>query len=317
MTTERLNQAIRLINEGKRDQARELILQELRKNPDNLHTWLWALEIAVNDSEKRSIIKKILIIDPGHKGALAYLNKLDQKLTGSEPENLDDGNHPTSKPHQKPEERLPWLSGMLGLVADFFSSLPSGCGFFALFILVIAGVYAYTRVNTSFFGLAGADLDNLVISNSYELISSDEFYWQVQFEGFNESKYIGIVRHASPIRIKEFSILTHDILVTTGDYANPDKVNTNVVDHKFFWSSPENPSPTGSINLIHAVPANKTIYQQLLEIQKWDTVKITGREIFSIKAYQGDDSFLGTWMDTGCNTLLVESVSIIKGTGTN
>jgi hypothetical protein len=50
----------------------------------------------------------------------------------------------------------------------------------------------------------------------------------------------------------------------------------------------------------------------MLEIQKWDTVKITGREIYSVKAYQSDGTFLGTWQDMGCNTLLVESVSLLK-----
>ena len=36
-----------------------------------------------------------------------------------------------------------------------------------------------------------------------------------------------------------------------------------------------------------------------------------GREIFTVKAYNTDDSFLGTWIDAGCNTLLVESISIL------
>jgi len=139
-------------------------------------------------------------------------------------------------------------------------------------------------------------------------------YWEVQFEGIGESKFIGIVRHISPIRIHEFRILTHDILVTTADFSNPDIVDTNVIDHKFFWKSNQTTSPNGSINLIHAFPANKEIYQELLSIQNWDTVKITGREIYNIKSYQTDETFLGTWQDAGCNTLLIESVSIIQNT---
>ncbi len=158
---------------------------------------------------------------------------------------------------------------------------------------------------------------HLVISNSYELISSDERYWEIQFEGIEKTKYLGTVRHAAPIRIQEFAILTHDILVTTGEFSNPDIVDTSVIDHKYFWKSPDVSSPTGSINLIYAVPANKKIFQQLLEIRKWDTVKITGREIFTIKAFQSDETFLGTWTDLGYNTLLVESVTIVKGTEEN
>jgi len=317
MITERLNQAIQLIKDGKQDQARDLILAEVKHNPANLTTWLWALEVAVNEKEKRTILRKILTIDPAHKGALAYLKKLDEQAvsanipTQAQPYLRDESSHPASSR----EKSL--VSGLLNLVSDWISSLPSGCVLVAILIGALVGIFIYTRVNTSLFGLTGTDFDDLVISNSYELISSGEQYWEVQFDGIGESKYIGTVRHAAPIRMQEFAILTHDILVTTGDFSNPDIVNTSVIDHKFFWRSPNVSSPSGSINLIHAVPANKKIYQQLLEIQKWDTVKITGREIYTIKAFQSDESFLGNWTDFGCNTLLVESVTIVKGTEDN
>jgi hypothetical protein len=178
----------------------------------------------------------------------------------------------------------------------------------------VAGIggYLYFRANTSFFGLVGADIDNLTITNAYEKIAAEDTYWEVQFEGQGESKFIGTVRHVAPIRINMFRILTHDVLVTTGDYANPDLVDTNVIDHKFIWKASNPEKPTGSIHLIHAVPATKAVYQDLLSIQKWDIVKITGREIYTVKAYDTEDNFLGTWIDTGCNTLLVESVTVLK-----
>jgi hypothetical protein len=255
-----------------------------------------------------------LAIDPGHKGALNYFNKLDKAQAGTKPPSPEKSSLAEQSPGAASSKKDSPLIGVFGLILDWFASLPSGCVFIAIFAGIIAGVFIYTSVNTSLFGLAGSDFDNLVISNSYELISSDDIYWKVQFEGIGDSKYIGTVRHVSPIRIEEFAILTHDILVTTGDFANPDIVSTNVIDHKFFWKSQNASSPSGSINLIHALPANKSIYQQLLDIHKWDTVRITGREIFTINAYQVDETLLGTWLDTGCNTLLVESVTIIKGT---
>ena len=317
MISEKLKQAIQFIKEGKQDQARDLILAEIKHNPDNLTTWLWALEVAGNDKEKRKKKKKILSIDPAHKGALAYLKNLDEQAVSADfpaqaqQNQLDEYSDPASSGKKS------LVSGLLNLVFGWVSSLPSGCVLGVIFIGVLVGIFIYTRVNTSLFGLTGTDFDDLVISNSYELISSGEQYWEVQFEGIGESKYIGTVRHAAPIRMQEFAILTHDILVTTGDFSNPDIVNTSVIDHKFFWRSPKISSPSGSINLIHAVPVNKKIYQQLLEIQKWDTVKITGREIYSIKAFQSDEIFLGIWKDLGCNTLLVESVTIVKGTEEN
>jgi hypothetical protein len=308
--TQRLKIAIEALREGNKRQARELILAEVKENPSNLTAWLWALEVAANEKEKRTILTKILSLDPNHQGALRYLKKLDQNVipAGEPSENNKDRNENLIKPNKGEVSRA---KGCVSFILDWLFSLPPSCGFIVIFVVIVAAAFLYFRVNTSFFGLAGADFDNLVISNSYEKISAEDMYWEVQFEGIGETKYIGTVRYAAPIRIKEFRILTHDILVTTADFANPDLVSTNVIDHKFFWKSESN-SPTGSINLIHAIPVNKSIYQELLKIENGDIVKITGREIYTIKAYQADGNFLGTWQDAGCNTLLVESVSILK-----
>lgn len=36
------------------------------------------------------------------------------------------------------------------------------------------------------------------------------------------------------------------------------------------------------------------------------------REVLKIEVYDQDGNYRGDWHDTGCNTLLVKSVSIIK-----
>jgi len=308
----RLKQAVVALRDGDRVQARALLLAELRDDPNNLTAWLWALEVANSDKEKRSILGKILSLDPTHTGALQYLKKLDQ-AAGVNPESSSQ--RPSSDRDilsTEPEAEKGRIGGLVRLFADWISNLPLSCSFIALFAVIVAVAFIYFRVNTSLYGLIGNDFDDLVVSNSYETISSGEMYWEIQFEGIGKSKFIGTVRHVSPIRIEEFRILTHDILVTTADFSDPDIVNTSVIDHKFFWKANQTSTPNGSINLIHAFPANKEIYQELLRIQNWDTVKITGREIYTVKAYQSDETFLGNWQDAGCNTLLIESVSIIK-----
>lgn len=311
----RIKQAAAALREGDRSQARALILAELRTDPNNLITWLWALEVANTDKEKRSILGKILSLDPTHKGALQYLKNLDQAGRGDSDTSLQQRPGKAEAAHSSnSEDEMGRVGGIVRLFTDWITNLPVSCGFIALFALIVAVSFIYFRVNTSLYGLIGNDFDDLVVSNSYEIISAGDMYWEVQFEGIGETKYIGTVRHVSPIRINEFRILTHDILVTTADFSNPDIVDTNVVDHKFFWKSTQVSTPNGSINLIHAFPANTEIYQELLKIQNWDTVKITGREIYTVKAYQVDEIFLGTWQDSGCNTLLIESVEIIQNT---
>lgn len=310
-TPQRVKDAIQALRSNDKARARQLILAEVKENPSNLTTWLWALEVAANDREKRTILAKILSLDPTHQGALRYLKKLDQE-SSKDPQAAVTQPSANGKHTGKPEKTTSQVGGIANFFLGWTTSLPPSCGFIVLFVIIIASAFIYFRMNTSLFGLTGTDFDQLVISNSYELISAEDMYWEVQFEGIGESKYIGTVRHAAPIRINEFRILTHNILVTTADFANPDIVNTSVIDNKFFWKSTGTDSPTGSINLIHAIPSTKAIYQELLKIQPWDIVKITGREIYTVKAFQTDEIFLGTWLDTGCNTLLIESVTILK-----
>ncbi len=308
---QRLQSAIKALKMGKQSRARELILAEVKENPSNLTAWIWALEVAVNEKEKRTVLKRILSLDPNHQGALGYLRKLDQS------QGLTEESSTKSLPNEtvlseKPPKIHSRLGALLLLPFQWLFSLPLSCGFIFIIAILAAGGYYYFRVNTSFFGLIGADYDNLIISNSYEKIESEDLYWEVQFEGQGKTKYIGTVRHVSPIRINEFKIITHDILVTTADYSDPDLVEPSVVNHKYIWKSINPEPPNGSINLIHAIPSNKAIYQQLLTIDDWDIVNITGREIYSVKSYEMDETFLGTWIDTGCNTLLIDSVTVLK-----
>ena len=70
--------------------------------------------------------------------------------------------------------------------------------------------------------------------------------------------------------------------------------------------------PEGSINLLHTLPANEEVYQQLLQVRSGDEVTITGREILTIRAYDRAGNYLGEWHVTGCNTLMVNSVNIAR-----
>ena len=136
--------------------------------------------------------------------------------------------------------------------------------------------------------------------------------WTIQYEKKTSSQFRGTVRHTSPIRLNEIPLLTHDILVTSGDYANPELVITNVANHRFRWQALTDERPTGKINLLHTVPKDESIYQQLLSIKSNDTVIITGWEILRIDALDSTEKPVLWWQDDGCNTLLVDGVEVIK-----
>ena len=201
-----------------------------------------------------------------------------------------------------------------------FLFLPFGCLltlspyvlFGGLLVLAAVGVYIYYNVNVDLFGMGRPDYSSLVIDKRFQNIESGDKKWIIQYEKQKPTVFTGKIRHASPIRLEMVPFLTHDILVTSGDYADPLKVSTSVADHHFFWASRVQEKPVGSINLLHTVPLNEAIYQQLLEIRSDQMVTITGTEVLKIEAFDQKGKPIGGWQDTGCNSLVVTSVTIQK-----
>ena len=185
--------------------------------------------------------------------------------------------------------------------------------FFGLVLTLLAcGVFVFYNFNVDLFGIGAPDFSSLTIDSYFEQIQSEDGSWTIQYEFADETTFAGKVRHVSPIRLEMVPFLTHDILVTAGDYANPEKVNTSVVNHHFRWISRINAQPRGTINLLHTVPVDDETYHQLLEIRSDQEVVIRGQEILVIEAFDREGKLRGNWRDTGCNTLLVTSVTIVK-----
>lgn len=310
MEAKHLKDAVAAIKKGNRKKARKRILAALKDNPEDLQAWIWAVEVAANEKEKRTILKRILALDPNHHAARELLGRmeassseLDREPRGTE--EVEESGGDTSTQGQ-PFRPLNILLAPLELIP----SLPLSCGLLLLLGTMIAGVFIFFRFNTSFLGLTGVDFDQLQSSNAYQDISLEGDYWKVRYEGGGKSTYRGTVRHVGPIRNGDYKLLTHDVLVTSGDFADPEAVKTSVLNHKFSWHADGPQRPQGKINLLHTVPNSEAVHQQLLDIQKWDEVQITGWEIYAIYAFDEGGDEKGYWRDTGCNTLLVDSVSI-------
>lgn len=186
---------------------------------------------------------------------------------------------------------------------------------FGLIALVAlgAGSYIYYTSNGDFGGLARPAFQDLKITSDYSAVAdtADKRTWKITYEFFNDSTFSGVVRHVSQWREDAIPFATHDVLVTTGDYADPKKVDTSVSSHHFYYSWPGGYQLQGSIHLLHIVPLNEAIYQQLMTIHQWDKVTITGREILKIDMFDPKGAPLGYWTDEGCNSILVKSVQIV------
>lgn len=274
--------------------------EALRADPTSVAAWSLACRLSTTRAEQRYCLERILELEPEHAGARRALAQLQAPPT-----------EPAPASTQSPPGRPPLLDFLLFPLTWLLRSpvwLISG-----LVGLLVLGGLVYLRANTDFFGLAGPDFSALTISADYQELAAGDFYWQVTYENPTPSEFAGLIRYIGPIRERTARILTHDILVTSGDYANPALVRTRVSNHHFTWWAAS--QPQGRINLLHTVPANEEIYRQLLELREGDEVVITGVEILQIKAYRRDGTYLGEWHDTGCNTLLVESVRRVTATG--
>ena len=179
-------------------------------------------------------------------------------------------------------------------------------------VMALIGVTLYYNVNIDLLGIGAPDYNNWQTDASFQKITMGEKTWTIQYENSNTSQYKGLVRHISPIRLAEFPYLTQDILVTTGDYSDETKVFTYVSDHHFSWYSRAQAHPEGSIHLLHAVPKNEQLYRQLLNIRSGDQVIISGIEIGRINAQGANGTPVWWWQDSGCNSLLITSVKILK-----
>jgi hypothetical protein len=154
---------------------------------------------------------------------------------------------------------------------------------------------------------------SLVIHDGYHYVERNHGWqtWKISYETTKVSTFSGVVRHTSRIRENKFPMLTHDILVTFGEYADPALVRTSVNNHRFIWSSTTDKAPEGRINLIHAMPLNEDILISLFNIKHGDVVTIKGYEIDDISYYK-NEHFEGKWKDAGCNTLLISEVIILN-----
>jgi hypothetical protein len=327
------------IRRGQTVQARRLIQAALRDNPRDTQAWTWACQVATTLEDRIYCLRQILAVDPEHTEARRYLAQLQAALpspveiqgqTGADQSaaslrdsggrvrgesrsisRLSKRSPAPSAPESGPAARRN-MSDLLLTPLGCLLQISTTHVLIALLVVALVGGVSYYTANTDFFGLAGPDFDSLTISNSYQQFQAADVTWKITYEKPADSQFSGLVRGVYPIREGTFRILTHDILVTSGQYADPAIVSTSVLNHHFSWRSAGIAQPSGTINLLHTVPASQDIYRQLLEIKSDDEVTIGGREILTIQAYGRDGTYRGEWHDTGCNSLLVKSVSIVR-----
>jgi hypothetical protein len=180
-----------------------------------------------------------------------------------------------------------------------------------IMILFVIGIMLFSVYRQQTITAPLANFEEMSVSEGFHKISLPSGQrFDLSYEQNHDRNFDGIVRHISVIHEHSFPILSYDILVTTGDFADDSRVMTRVEDHHFTWSSRTGTAPRGTINLLHTVPMNQEIEEQLSEIEVGDHVVIQGWDILKIDGYTKDGEYIGYWQDAGCNTTLVTTVLI-------
>lgn len=133
-------------------------------------------------------------------------------------------------------------------------------------------------------------------------------YKEVRYEAEwgPEIVHEGDARFIERAKYKSAPFFTHHVVVTTGEFSDPDLVNLrHNGGGNFFWSAPK--QPEGTIIVLHLVPLDRDVLDQLQSIDNGDAVKLVGREEVDSRV-DGDD---GSWLKLGHSNhkyLLVERV---------
>lgn len=213
---------------------------------------------------------------------------------------MDDPVTPSEQKNQNPRRAL---EGLLWLVLTIL----------VLALLYVVAVRNRPAVEQFFSSRPIESFDEMTVNDGFhEIEFPNGQSWNLSYEANHDRYFSGLIRHTSPIQESAFALLTFDILVTSGDYADPDLVQTSVSDHHFSWRAPNLSRAEGAINLLHTVPMNEEINQQLASIQNGDTVIIKGWDILRIEGYDNQGNYIGYWQDSGCNTTLVTEVILLK-----
>ncbi len=189
--------------------------------------------------------------------------------------------------------------------------IPYTLPLFIIIVLLISLFLFHNEIEKIVNDNALEDFNSMIVTNGFHTLSlPDGRHWQISYEENTLQVFSGEVRHNSAIHSGEFAILSQDILLTNGDFQDPSRVSIAVSNHHFTWRSEDGSQPQGSINLLHTLPMDQSIFQNLRQVEQGQYILIKGYEIDRIDGWDDAGNYIGYWQDSGCNTILVTEIFI-------
>jgi hypothetical protein len=105
--------------------------------------------------------------------------------------------------------------------------------------------------------------------------------------------YSGDIRYIGRAYMKHSAYFTNDAIVTTGEYSDPEIVTvTPIRKGNMSWRSPHK-KPVGTLVVLHFIPADISVFEDLQKVREGDLVAFTGREELDSKIEGDDGSYVG------------------------
>ncbi len=85
MSNERLQEAIRLVRAGQNAAARQILLEYIQQNPQDISAWMWLAQTLPNDTQRVAVLQECLKRNPGNATVQQTLELLRSRLTPTPP----------------------------------------------------------------------------------------------------------------------------------------------------------------------------------------------------------------------------------------
>ena len=116
-----------------------------------------------------------------------------------------------------------------------------------------------------------------------------------------EKIYSGYVRYAGRAKNKYVPFMTNEVILTTGDFADPSLVTIGRVrNHSTFWGAKK--QPKGTLYFVHCIPLNVSLLSELEKIEEGQWIKLIGKQAVDNTIYGPQDKvYWKTLKARGCS----------------
>lgn len=157
-----------------------------------------------------------------------------------------------------------------------------------LLILLVAAYYYFKEPSTD------SIVKNMTVDKTNGSISYKKVVYNADWGGLKT--YKGDIRYIGRAYDSAAPIITHDAVITTGDFSDPSLVYVSkITNGRMYWRAEK--QPQGTLIVLHFIPANKSVHDKLKRLKTGDKVSLFGREEIDSRITSSDNNLVGLGHD--------------------